>query len=109
MKIVVVEILTLIVFFVDLFALSSHFPVPSPLCYRVFNVMCAHLSDTVYLYLSAVLTASCGFLAYMIFAPPFPQFALYESAGERTWAVLVIQYAHPHGPRLRGVHVLMKK
>lgn len=24
-------------------------------------------------------------------------------------ATLVIQYAHPHGLRLRGVHVLMKK
>lgn len=29
--------------------------------------------------------------------------------GERARATLVIQCAHPHGPRLRGVHVLMKK
>lgn len=61
-------------------------------------------------YLLSVLAASFGFVAFYEFAIPSDCYgvAIYESAEEKR-ATLVIQYAHPRGPRLMGVHVLMKK
>lgn len=73
----------------------------------VFYAMHAHLSATVYLYLSAVfdsILCVCGL--YELTMPSIPTVC---NIVQRVRATLVIQYTHPYGPRLRGVHVLMKK
>lgn len=111
-KIVTVENVTLILFLCILVPYPSLFSNPTPLpCYCVCFMRCMHISQPLFICICLqFLTASCGFVAYMSLpCPPFLQYAIYESAGERARATLVIQCAHPHGPRLRGVHVLMKK
>lgn len=90
--------------------IQACFSVPRRLCYSVWFMRRRHIALPLFVSICRhFLTASCGFVAYMSLpCPPFLQYAIWECR-ERAGATLVIQCAHPHGPRLRGVHVLMKK